>query len=112
VTRSRRFILAGGIALLCGAPALLEAPWQSAFSPLVFAINMPGILLTLPHLPPEGIPAQSPSQAVLMLLAQVVVWFIIFSLVRAIRLRRTWIEARQAHEVDFPVVPARMMATI
>ena len=37
-----------------------------------------------------------------MLLAQVAVWFIIFSLVRAIRLRRTWIEAGQAHEVDFP----------
>ena len=75
---------------------MLEAPWQSAFSPLVFAINMPGILLALPHLPPEGIPMQSPPQAALMLLAQVAVWFIILSLVRSIRLRRTHANTRQS----------------
>src|ERR1043166_2640232 len=84
------------MALLCGAPALLEAPWQSAFSPLVFAINMPGILLALPHLPPEGIPSQRPPQAVLMLLAQVAVWFLIFSLIRAIKLRWTHANNRKS----------------
>ena len=57
--------------------------------------TFPGILLAVPHVPPEGIPAQNPPQAALMLLAQVAVWFTIFTLVRAIRLRRTDANTRQ-----------------
>jgi hypothetical protein len=81
VTRNRRLILSAVIALAWGVPALFEAPWMSpVLSPILFFGNMPGLLLAIPHVPPEGIPGQSAPQAVLMLLAQSGVWFTILTL--------------------------------
>ena len=82
-------IAAAGVTLVLGAPALLDASWQSSLAPVVFFTNLPGILLAIPHVPPEGVPRESPFQAALMLLVQVLVWFSILTGIMMIVRRRT-----------------------
>ena len=81
-------MLAALMAIVCGVPALLEAGAYH-LGAIPFLINMPGILLAVPHIPPEGYPGQSPLHATLMLLAQTAVWFTILTVIAFIRARRT-----------------------
>lgn len=90
-----RLITAVGIALLFGIPALFAAPWRSA-GLLMFLLNLPGVLLAVPHLPPEGYPGQSALHAILLLIVQVVVWFIMLTVLSAIRRRASDPRARKA----------------
>jgi hypothetical protein len=84
----KRVILAVVIALAFGAPALNGALWQvGPLAPCLFALNLPGIIAAIPHLPPEGYPGQSVPHAIAMLLIQIVVWYILLSVFAFVRSR-------------------------
>jgi hypothetical protein len=85
-------ILAVIIASGLGAPALFEVPWR-LFGPIVFAINVPGIFLAVPHVPPEGYPGQSVVHAATMLVTQAVIWFTLLSVCT---LMKAWATRRDA----------------
>ncbi len=55
----------------------------------MFIVNLPGVLLASPHLPPEGYPGESPFHAILLLVAQVIVWFMLLTMFGLIRRRTT-----------------------
>ncbi len=84
----KRTLLAVVITLALGVPALLGALWQFvALAPCLFVLNLPGILAAIPHVQPEGYPGQSFPHAIAMLLIQIVVWYILLSLLSFIRSR-------------------------
>jgi hypothetical protein len=88
VALKTRLIVALIITAILGGPALFEAPWRFA-GLLVFALNLPGVLLAIPHVPPEGYPGQSVVHASLLLVTQAVVWFTLLTVVTLFRTHAT-----------------------
>ena len=87
--RYRRAALAVSTAVVLALPALCSFAWKN--NVVAFAIivaNLPGILLVGKHYPPEGFPGESPLHFVLMLVVQVVLWYLLYSLAGSRSARR------------------------
>lgn len=70
-------------------PTIFEVSWTTSdkLSIALILINLPGILLTIPCLPPEGYPGLCLGRATLMLFVQVALWQFVLGILSQ-RMRR------------------------